>query len=131
MVKGGAGEREFSRSSNSLTRQLPVSAPSATPLALASVRSITSRPATNPSLSRPVSGSKSRPVARRIPPRWVMVASNGLPPLASVAVRLRYCAGTNFRRSFSRSTRSLTATLWTLPALSLGAIFFQSRGEMV
>ena len=125
VMNGAAGERRALVCSTSATRQLASLRRAASPVACSSP----SASASLPSLSRPVVSSKSLPVARRCSPRCVIVASNATPPLSSVAARSKYDALMKSSRSHSRSTRMRTATDWTRPAESLGAIFFQRTGE--
>ena len=129
VVNGAAGL--FVKGFSSAERMVnsPVSSFSLSSFAEAAVSSSTSS-----RLSLPVSGSKSLPLAMRLPPRVVRRASNSLPlpsPVVGVkrAERSQYSARTKRIRARSRSTRILVATLWTRPADRRGLIFFQRIGE--
>ena len=129
VVKGGEGVRVKGFSSAERILNSPDSSFAWSALASSAFRSSTSS-----RFSLPVSGSKSLPLAMRLPPSEVRRASKSLPspsPLVAVkrAVRSQYSASTNRIRARSRSTMIFVATLWTRPAESRGLILRQRIGE--
>ena len=90
------------------------------------------RSATLPSalaVRRPVSASKSLPLAMGLPSNELSLALKEPSSALKVPVRSQYSAETKRMRSRSRSTTIRVATLCTRPAESLGLTFRQRIGE--
>jgi hypothetical protein len=129
VMNGAYGRRRYGFSSTRVTAKLEFCRRATRPRAPGSSRCTTSLRV------RPVSGSKSRPVATRLSSSVTRVAANvdGSPsaPASVTANRpstSQYSADRNFIRARSRSTTSLVATDCTRPAESLGMTFFHSTG---